>query len=48
MGGLNFFVNRATNAFTESFNAEIKAFRATLRGVADIKLFMFRLSKIYT
>lgn len=48
MGMLNCFVNKATNAFAESFNAEIKAFRATLRGVADIKLFMFRLSKIYT
>ena len=46
-GVLNFFVNRATNAFAESFNAKIKAFRATLRGVADIKFFMFRLSKIY-
>ena len=44
---LSFFVNRATNAFAESFNAKIKAFRATLRGVADIKFFMFRLSKIY-
>ena len=48
MGMLNCFVNRATNAFAESFNAEIKAFRATLRGVAAIKLFMFRLSNIYT
>ena len=47
MGMLNCFVNKATNAFAESFNAEIKAFRATLRGVADIKFFMFRLSKIY-
>ena len=46
-GVLNFFVNRATNAFAESFNAKIKAFRATLRGVVDIKFFMFRLSKIY-
>jgi len=35
---LNFFVNRATNAFAESFNAKIKAFRAALRGVTDIKL----------
>ena len=47
MGMLNCFVNKATNAFAESFNAEIKAFRTTLRGVADIKFFMFRLSKIY-
>ena len=44
---LNFFVNRATNAFAESFNAKIKAFRASLRGVADIKFFLFRLTKLY-
>ena len=44
---LNFFVNRSTNAHAESFNAKIKAFRAALRGVTDIKFFMFRLSSIY-
>ena len=44
---LNFFVNRATNAFAESFNARIKAFRATLRGVTDIRFFLFRLTKLY-
>ncbi|WP_233164847.1 transposase [Pedobacter sp. ASV28] len=44
---LNFFINRATNASAESFNAKIKAFRATSRGVRDIKFFLFRLSKIY-
>lgn len=44
---LNFFVNRATNAFAESFNAKIKAFRAALRGVTDIKFFMFRMAMIY-
>lgn len=44
---LNFFVNRATNVFAESFNAKIKAFRASLRGVADIRIFLFRLTKIY-
>jgi transposase len=41
---LNFFVNRATNASAESFNAKIKAFRASLRGVVDIKFFLFRLT----
>ena len=46
-GVFNIFVERATNAFAESFNAKIKVFRATLRGVADIKFLMFRLSKIY-
>lgn len=44
---LNFFVNRATNAFAESFNAKIKAFRAALRGVTDIRFFLFRLTKLY-
>ena len=44
---LNFFVNRATNAFAESFNAKIKSFRAALRGVTDISFFLFRLCKLY-
>lgn len=44
---LNFFDNRSTNASAESFNAKIKAFRASLRGVIDIKFFLFRLTKIY-
>lgn len=44
---LNFFVNRSTNAFAEGFNAKIKAFRAQLRGVNDVKFFLFRLTKIY-
>jgi len=44
---LNFFINRATNASAESFNAKIKAFRASLRGVTDSNFFFFRLAKIY-
>lgn len=44
---LNFFDNRSTNASAESFNAKIKAFRATQRGVVDIAFFLFRLAKIY-
>lgn len=44
---LNFFNNRSTNASAESFNAKIKAFRASARGVRDIKFFLFRLSKLY-
>ncbi|OQA96007.1 MAG: Transposase [Bacteroidetes bacterium ADurb.Bin217] len=44
---LNFFNNRSTNAAAESFNAKIKAFRASFRGVRDINFFLFRLSKIY-
>jgi transposase len=40
---LNFFDNRNTNANAESFNSKIKGFRANLRGVTDIKFFLFRL-----
>jgi len=44
---LNFFVNRSTNAAAESFNAKIKAFRASFRGVTDMTFFLFRIAKIY-
>ncbi|MCS3799509.1 transposase [Chitinophagaceae bacterium OAS944] len=44
---LNYFDNRSTNASTEAFNAKIKSFRASARGVRDISFFLFRLSKIY-
>lgn len=44
---LNFFDNRSTNASAESFNAKLKAFRTTQRGVTDIAFFLFRVSKIY-
>ena len=44
---LNFFIKRDTNALAESFNATIKTFRATLRGVQDMKFFLFRVAKIF-
>ena len=44
---LNFFDNRSTNASAESFNANLKAFRATQRGVVDIEFFLFRVANIY-
>lgn len=44
---LNYFDNRSTNASAESFNAKIKAFRATQRGVRDVDFFLFRLKNIY-
>lgn len=44
---LNFFMNRSTNAAAESFNAKVKAFRSTSRGVRDIPFFLFRLTNIY-
>lgn len=43
---LNFFENRDTNAFAESFNAKVKAFRSQFRGVTDIPFFIFRLTKL--
>lgn len=47
IGILSYFDNRSTNASAESFNAKLKAFRATLRGVNDIKFFLYRVSKIW-
>jgi transposase len=44
---LNFFYNRSTNANAESFNSKIKLFRANLRGVTDVKFFLFRLEKLF-
>ena len=44
---LNFFVNRNTNAFAESFNSKVKAFRRAIRGIVDVKFFIFRLCMIY-
>ena len=44
---LNFFDNSSTNAYAESFNSKIKEFRANLRGVTDVKFFLFRLEKLF-
>jgi transposase len=44
---LNFFHNRETNANAESFNAKIKQFRSEVRGVRDVKFFLFRLEKLF-
>ena len=46
-GILSFFNNRSTNAHAESFNAQIKLFRANLRGVNDPKIFLYRLQKVF-
>lgn len=45
---LNYFLGRLTNASAESFNAKIKAFRTQLRGVTDVRFFMFRLATLYS
>lgn len=44
---LNYFPDRSTNASAESFNAKLKGFRALVRGVTDLKFFLFRIAKIY-
>jgi len=44
---LNYFNNRSTNASAESFNAKLKGFRTLVRGVRDIKFFLFRVAKLY-
>ena len=44
---LNFFKFRSTNASAEALNSKIKAFRAQLRGIVDLKFFLFRLTRIY-
>ncbi|WP_118977026.1 ISAon1 family transposase [Taibaiella koreensis] len=44
---LNFFNNRSANASAESFNAKLKSFRSSSRGVRDIPFFLFRLANIY-
>ncbi len=43
---LNFFDSRSTNAFAESFNSKVKAFRSQFHGVTDIPFFLFRLCKL--
>lgn len=44
---LNYFIERSSNASAESFNSKLKAFRAQLRGVSDLKFFMYRICTIF-
>ena len=44
---VNYFKNRSTNAASESFNAKIKDFRRSYRGVTDLKFFLFRIANIF-
>ncbi len=41
------YMHYENNVAAESFNAKIKAFRAQLRGVTDLKFFFFRLAKFW-
>ena len=42
----NASATKADNA-AEAFNAKIKAFRASFRGVVDKRFFLYRLAKVY-
>lgn len=44
---LNYFNNRSTNASAETFNSKIKGLRAQVRGVSDLRFFMYRCVKIF-
>ena len=44
---INYFIDRQTNASAKALNAKIKNFRAQLRGVIDVKFFLYRLSLIF-
>lgn len=44
---LNYFPQRSTNASAESFNAKLKGFRALVRGVTDMKFFLFRITTFF-
>lgn len=44
---LNYFPDGSTNASAESFNAKLKGFRSLVRGVRDIKFFLFRIQTFY-
>lgn len=44
---LNYFPDASTNASAESFNAKLKGFRSMVRGIRDIKFFLFRISTFY-
>jgi len=44
---LNYFPSGSTNASAESFNAKLKGFRSMVRGIRDIKFFLFRISTFY-
>lgn len=44
---LNYFINRSTNAASESNNAKMKGFRSELRGVRDLEFYLYRCVKIF-
>jgi hypothetical protein len=42
----SYFNKLSTNASAESFDANIKAFRAQYRDVGNVNFFLFRLAKL--
>lgn len=45
---LNYFPDGSTNASAESFNAKLKGFRSLVRGIRDMKFFLFRIHTFYS
>ena len=43
---LEYFVDHATNAYAESINSKIKAFRCSLHGISDPSFFFYRVMRI--
>lgn len=39
---------RSTNAAAEIFNSKLKGFRVILRGIKNIKFFLYRIEKLYS
>lgn len=44
---LNYFIDRSTNAASESYNSRMKGFRSELRGVRDVEFYLYRCYKIF-
>jgi len=44
---MNYFDNKSTNAYAESFNSKIKQFRLNSKGVVDVRFFLFRIQNLF-
>jgi transposase len=44
---MNYFDNKSTNAYAESFNSKIKRFRLNSKGVVDVRFFLFRIQNLF-
>ncbi len=44
---IRYCIQWKSNSYAEAFNAKIKAFRARVKGIKDIRFFLFRLTKLF-